>query len=101
MMQLKEERLTITPLRMFNWFRQAGFINIKQEYHIKRISLINWLENNGLTHDQKETIKEAHLHAPDHVKDVYNMKIDSKTHDIFIDVVFMNTRGEKPVWKPV
>jgi predicted SAM-dependent methyltransferase len=74
MFKLKEERRTMTIPRMRTMMRRVGFKDIKSTtYVMQDFSIANWVENSGMTSEQKERIMEVHRTMPEEVKKSYQV----------------------------
>ncbi len=92
---LKEKRHVFTESCLINLLYQAGFANITlKPYFMKKVSLLNWLNNSELNQATIQKIIDLHVHSSSHFKKVYNF--ESFGNDYLMDWKFAIVTGEKP-----
>ncbi len=94
MFKLKEVRRTMTIPRMRTMMQRVGFKDIKATtYVMENFSVANWIENSGMTPEQKERVMEVHRAMPEEAKESYRAIFTDK--DILIQSKFAIVTGVK------
>lgn len=94
MFKYKEERHTFLLDDLTNWYINEKFNDIfSKTIILENMSLNNWIENSGITEENKNIIKELHYNAPEHVKEAYSMK--EKEEDLIMNWKFVVVSGQK------
>lgn len=89
---IKEKRHTFSEAELINLLDRNGFGDILlKPFFMRQVSLNNWLGGSGLPDKSIEEIKQLHIEADDHFKDIYNLT--ERDGDVFMDWKFIMVRG--------